>query len=319
MTTDYRVQLDIFSGPLDLLLYLIRRDELDIQDIPIARVTEQYLDYVRLLEQLDPNTAGDFLVMASTLVELKSRALLPTPPLEPLDESDDPRVMLVRQLLEYRRFKDAARALGTAADERAARFIRRPADLPPELAGVELEEVVIWDLVAAFGKVMSAIGQGPGLREIRYDDTPIEMYIRAIIDLLEFERTTNFQKLFADRKDRAEIVGYFLALLELIRRQQVRAEQDKIGGVIYLFLLEEVTDESEPEAQARNTHDGRPGPEQGEITRASKPERGLRLVSPEEPKEGDGNIEPPPPESAQSRANGSPSKRVSRETEVRNE
>jgi segregation and condensation protein A len=104
MSDDYRVQLDVFSGPLDLLLYLIRRDELDIQDIPLARLTEQYLEYVKLLEELDPNTAGDFLVMASTLVELKSRALLPTPPLAAEDDEDDPHRLLVKQLLEYKRF-----------------------------------------------------------------------------------------------------------------------------------------------------------------------------------------------------------------------
>jgi segregation and condensation protein A len=144
MDGGYRVQLDVFTGPLDLLLYLIRRDELDIQDIQIARLTEQYLEYVRLLEELDPNTAGDFLVMASTLVELKSRALLPTPPLEAEGDEDDPQKLLVRQLLEYKRFKDAARALGSAAEERGKRYARQPADLPRELEGVELEEAQVW-------------------------------------------------------------------------------------------------------------------------------------------------------------------------------
>src|SRR5262245_59256197 len=122
VSTEYQVQLDIFSGPLDLLLFLLKRDELYIQDIPLVRVTDQYLEYVRLLEQIDPNTAGDFLVMASTLIEMKSRALLPTPPLDGEDEEEDARIALVRQLLEYKRFKDAARALGSAADERSKRF-----------------------------------------------------------------------------------------------------------------------------------------------------------------------------------------------------
>lgn len=238
--SEYRVQLDVFTGPLDLLLYLIRQDELDIQDIAIARVTEQYVKYVKLLESLDPNAAGEFLVMASTLIELKSRAILPSPPLEPLDDSDDPRAQLVRQLFEYKRFKDAARALGHAADDRAQRYVRRPADLPPDLQGVELEEVQIWDLLEAFGRVMSAIGQGPGLSQIRYEETPIEVWINAITETLEFQGTTTFQAIFAGRTDRSEVVGLFLALLELIRRQRVRAEQDRSFGTIYLFPIVEI-------------------------------------------------------------------------------
>lgn len=246
MTAEYRVQLDVFTGPLDLLLYLLRQDELDIQDISITRITDQYLESVRLLEQLDPNAAGDFLVMASTLIELKSRALLPTPPLEPLDDADDPRQVLVRQLLEYKRFKDAARALGSAADERARRFVRRPADLPPELAGVELEEVQIWDLLAAFNRVMTSIGRGPGLHEVRYDDIPIEQHATSIVEAVERDGPLRFDALFDARAERAEIIGLFLALLELIRSQRIRAEQDRIGGPIYLFLLEAVPRESIP-------------------------------------------------------------------------
>jgi segregation and condensation protein A len=238
--SDYRVQLDVFTGPLDLLLYLIRRDEVDILDIPIARVTEQYVEHVRLLEQLDPDAVSEFLVMAATLIELKSRCLLPTPPIESLDDGADPRVPLVRQLLEYKRFKDAAQSLGHAADERAKRYVRRPADLPKELEGVELEEVQVWDLLAAFGKVMAAIGRGPGRHEIRYDDVPIELHAAEIVAVLERDGPTTFAALFAGQMDRLQIVGRFLALLELIRSHRIRAEQEKMFGAIYLFLLEEV-------------------------------------------------------------------------------
>jgi segregation and condensation protein A len=245
MADEYRVQLDVFSGPLDLLLYLIQRDELDIFDIPIARITEQYLEYLHLLEHLDPNAAGEFLVMASTLVELKSRALLPTPPLDAPDEIEDPRTSLVRQLLEYKRFKDAARALGSAADERARRFVRRPADLPDELRGVELEEVEIWDLLSAFNRVMTAIGRGPGHHAVSVDDRPIEHYESLIVESLERDGPRAFAALFQDCGARAEIVGTFLALLELIRRRRVRAEQEKLFGEIYLFLLVEPA-EAEP-------------------------------------------------------------------------
>lgn len=246
MSEPYRVHLDVFTGPLDLLLYLIRRDELDIQDIPIARLTEQYLEYVRLLEQLDPNAAGEFLVMATTLVELKSRALLPSPPLEPLeDEEEDPRAVLVRQLLEYKQFKDAAEELRSAADARARRYERRPADVPKELQGVELEEAQVWDLLEAFGKVMTAIGRGPTQHEVRYDDTPIELHAAEIVAVLEQEGPTTFQALFDGASLRSEIIGRFLALLELIRARRVRAEQDRNFGTIYLFLVDPAPDEDD--------------------------------------------------------------------------
>jgi segregation and condensation protein A len=255
--SDYRVQLDVFTGPLDLLLYLIRRDEVDILDIPIARVTEQYLEHVHLLQQLEPDAASDFLVMAATLIELKSRCLLPTPPLESMEDSGDPRAPLVRQLLEYKRFKDVARTLGQAADERAKRYVRRPGNLPKELEGVELEEVQVWDLLTAFGKVMAAIGHGPGLHEVRYDDVPIELHAAEIVAILEREGPTTFQALFDGQADRLQLVGRFLALLELIRAHRIRAEQEKMFGTIYVFLLVEV---EEPEArsdQAKEEDDGR--------------------------------------------------------------
>ncbi|MEW6198489.1 MAG: segregation/condensation protein A [Planctomycetota bacterium] len=247
--SDYRVQLDVFSGPLDLLLYLIRRDEVDILDIPLARITEQYIEHVRLLQQLDPDTAGEFLVLASTLIELKSRSLLPSPPLEDLDDTTDPRAPLVRQLLEYKRFKDAARQLGRAADDRAARYVRRPAARPKELEGLELEEVQVWDLLTAFGRVMTAIGQGPGRQEIHYADVPIELHAAEIVAILEREGPTTFETLFDGQADRLQVIGRFLALLELIRSHRVRAEQERIFGTIYLFLLEEVPDEA-PAPQA---------------------------------------------------------------------
>lgn len=244
MTEDYRVQLDVFSGPLDLLLYLVRRDEVAVQDIVVARITDQYVKYVRLLEQLDPNAAGDFLVMAAALIEMKSRALLPTPPLEALDEQDDPRAGLVRQLLEYKRFKDATARLRDSAEERAQRFVRIPSELPPELQGVELEDAEVWDLLEAFGRVMTAIGQGPGVHQVRYDDRPIEEYATIVLDALERGPAT-FQSLFVRSSTRAEVISMLLALLELIRKQRIKAQQETAYGTIYLFRLDEAP-EAEP-------------------------------------------------------------------------
>lgn len=248
MSEGYRVQLEVFSGPLDLLLYLIRRDEVDVEDIPIARIAEQYIDHVRLLEHLDPDGLADFLVMAATLTEIKSRALLPTPPIEIENESEDPRTPLVRQLLEYKRFKDAADALGHAADDRERRYVRKPTALPPELEGVELEEAEVWDLLRAFGSVMAAVGRGPGLHRVSYDDTPIELHAAELVAILEQDGPTAFDTLFEPDADRSQIVGRFLALLELIRNHRLRAEQEQMFGRIYLFLL--VEEDAEPAADA---------------------------------------------------------------------
>ncbi len=286
MAEEYRVQLEIFAGPLDLLLFLLRRDELDIQDISIVRITEQYLSYVHLLEHLDPNAAGDFLVLASTLIEMKSRALLPSMPLDGENEEEDARIALVRQLLEYKRFKDAARALGSAADERQKRFVRKPIDLPDDLRGVELEAVEVWDLLAAFGRVMTAVGRGPGLHEVRYDETPIEVYAEEIDAVLQRRGTMRFQDLFVGHQTRAEVVGLFLALLELVRRRRVRAEQAAAFGEIYIFALEEVDDVAElpepplsPELASGLTEDEPPTDEDAahalEILSAEESEIGL--------------------------------------------
>lgn len=256
MSEPYRVHLDVFTGPLDLLLYLIRRDEIDIQDIPIAHVTDQYLQHIHVLEQIDPDGISDFLVMAATLVEMKSRALLPSPPIESMDDEDDPRAPLVRQLLEYKRFKDAARQLGSAADERQRRYVRGPAELPKDLQGVELEEAEVWDLLRAFGKVMSSVGRGPASHDVQYDDTPIELYAAEIVAILEREGPQTFQELFDDQPNRSQVVGRFLAILELIRNHRLRAEQEKVFGTIYLFLLVEAEDSppSAPEPSAEE-HD----------------------------------------------------------------
>jgi segregation and condensation protein A len=160
----YRVKLDVYNGPLDLLLYLIRRDEVDIYDIPIAHVTEQYCRYVELLKELDPDLVGDFLVMAATLLELKSRMLLPTPPPEEGGAEQglgDPRAELVRQLLQYKAFKDAAEQLRLSAAQQALRHPRSP--VRPEFGErkLDLEEVQIWHLLEAFSSLMSSIGKGP--------------------------------------------------------------------------------------------------------------------------------------------------------------
>ena len=236
---DYKVDLDMYNGPLDLLLYLIRRDEIDVYDIPIARITEQYLHYVELLKVIDPNVAGDFLVLAATLMLIKSQMLLPTvPPDQEDDEVVDPRAELVRQLLEYKRFKDAARDLGLGAELRALRFGRQPGDVDPsQSAETELEDMQVWDLLAAFNKLMMQVGHGPVSHDVVYDDTPIALHAADVQDRLKREGSLTFVDVFAGRT-RAEMIGLFLALLELIRQRRVRVEQEGLFGKIYIHLLD---------------------------------------------------------------------------------
>ena len=188
-----------------------------------------------LLEVLDPDAAGDFLVLASTLVELKSRALLPSPPLEGADDDEDPQRVLVRQLLEYKRFKDAAHELGLAAELQALRYGRTGGpDVQPE---VELDEVQIWDLLGAFNHLMAQVGQAPLSHDVIYDDTPVGLHAADVQDRLARDGSLSFAEIFGGRS-RGEMIGLFLALLELIRQRRVRVEQERSLGPIYVHLLD---------------------------------------------------------------------------------
>jgi segregation and condensation protein A len=241
---DYRVELDIYNGPLDLLLHLIKRDELDIYDIPIARITDSYMGYLRMLKDmhsdggLDINLAGEFLVMAATLMEIKSQTLLPRPPAEVQDgsvaqELTDPRYELVQKLLEYKRFKDAASSLEHQAEQHQQRFPRWPARLgadPDEPPPIDLEEVQVWDLLSAFSRLMKEVGgRGPRYHEVTYDDTPIDLHAADIEDRLHREKghKLTLRQLVEGRKSRSEMIGVFLALLELIRQKKILVSQNE--------------------------------------------------------------------------------------------
>jgi segregation and condensation protein A len=259
MDENYRVNLDVFNGPMDLLLYLIRRDEVDIHDIPIAHITKQYIQYVEVIKQLDPNIAGDFLVMAATLMEIKTRILLPT--VSEIDDDDefgviDPRGELVRQLLEYKRFKDAAGDLNAAAALQAMQHPRHPVAFKADDDTLDLEDVQVWDLMQAFSSVLAEIGKGPAIHEVIYDDTPIELHELDLLDRLEREGSLKFSQVFASAAGHGQILGLFLALLELIRQQKIKAVQDGNFGEINIDLnpnppsLEELTELGQPNEPA---------------------------------------------------------------------
>jgi segregation and condensation protein A len=228
MPAEYKVQLDVYQGPLDLLLYLIKREEVDIHDIPIARIADQYCRYVEMLQQMDINLAGEFLVMAATLMEIKSACLLPRPPAidgEEAEDLGDPRVELVRQLLEYKAFKDAAADLEAGLREAAERFGRGVGELPAGIAvdptELDMGDLQVWDLLAAFQQVMSQVLAGPARHEVIYDDTPVDLHAEDILDMVRTRGELTFEQVFEGRTRRTEVIGLFLALLELIKLQRI--------------------------------------------------------------------------------------------------
>ncbi|MCF7958049.1 MAG: segregation/condensation protein A [Phycisphaerae bacterium] len=241
--TDYRVDIDVYNGPMDLLLYLIRRDEIDIYNLPIARITGQYLKYIEMLQQVNIDLAGEFLVMAATLMEVKSAILLPRDEVETPETEDlgDPRLELVRQLLEYKKFKDAAGDLTESASEQASRYNRPLSDLQrlrhelKQEQELDMESVQIWDLFDVFNRLMKATLANNRKHEVIQDVTPIDVYECYILERAQKENPLKFEAIFVGIKNRGEMIGMFLAVLELIRQKLVIIEQEKAFGIIYIF------------------------------------------------------------------------------------
>ncbi|MDP9004318.1 MAG: segregation/condensation protein A [Verrucomicrobiota bacterium] len=228
METDYKVKLEIFEGPLDLLLYLIKRDEIDIHEISLERITTQYLEYLQAFTELNIDIAGEFIVMAANLIYLKSRSLLPVdqqPPDEDAAE-DDPRWDLIRQLIEYKKFKEAAAHLQTRALEQERIFARAGlAAGAMAAAPLPLGEVGIFQLINALQAVIKRVEARADLKEIFGEHFTVSDKIEVILQRIADGVPLKFSELFADVAGRIEVVVTFLALLELIRLKQVRVTQ----------------------------------------------------------------------------------------------
>ena len=232
----FSVDLDAFRGPLDLLLYLVRKHELDITDIPITLITEQYLKHLAVLEQLDINAVGDFLAVASNLIEIKSQQVLPRSD-EVEDAVDDPREELVRRLLEYKQFRDAASILDEQSRSWQQRFARMGSDLPPRgrnLAEEPIREVELWDLVNAFGLIIRDT-EASKPSSIVYDDTPIHVFMSKIHALVLERGHMPLAELFEPGMHKSTMIGIFLAVLELVSHVQLRVEQNELFGEIWLL------------------------------------------------------------------------------------
>jgi segregation and condensation protein A len=229
--TDYKVKLEVFEGPLDLLLYLIKKDEVDIYDISIERVTSQYLEYLETFRMLDLEIAGEFVVMAANLIYIKSRTLLPVhqqPPEEDAEE-EDPRWDLIRQLIEYKKFKDIAFQLQQREFEQEGLVARVPEK--PNFQDRDLllkSEVGIFDLIDAFHKVLRKVeARQEDLREIFQENFTVSDKIDHLLRTVAFGKPLKFSELFASATSKTEIVVTFLALLELIRLKQLSARQEQ--------------------------------------------------------------------------------------------
>ena len=232
----FRIATDLFKGPIDLLLFLVRRHELDLTSITLAKVTHQYLEYLDILKEIEINAVGDFIEVASLLIEMKSRAMLPRNEFEEDSFDVDPRIDLVQRLLMYKKFKDAASLL----EEQAARWqnrYRRVADDVPtkriDMADQSIEEVELWDLVSAFGRVLRDNLPKPE-ESIVYDETPIQVYMQRIHSRLVAEGVIPFSSLFAAGMHKSAMIGVFLAVLELARYHNVHTQQAQLHDEIFV-------------------------------------------------------------------------------------
>jgi segregation and condensation protein A len=235
----YKVRLEIFEGPLDLLLYLVKKDEVDIFGINIERITKQYLTYMDAFKLLNIDLASEFIVMAANLMYIKSRTLLPRDVQAPDEEveEDDPRWELIRQLIEYKKFKDAAGFLQQRALEQADIFPATPAPPPRPVVPAKLGEASIFDLIRAFQKIVSTFG-GPTLKEIVDERWTVSDKIEHILQSMPFGRAVPFIELFQGAGSREEIIVTFIAILELMKLRQLRVKQDTLLGEITVFRNE---------------------------------------------------------------------------------
>ena len=232
----YRVRLDAFSGPLDLLIHLIKKNEVSIYDIPISLITAQYLEYLQIIEELNLDVAGDFIVMAATLIHIKSRMLLPRPDTSQEDAEEDPRGLLVNRLLEYQKFKAAASLLHERETLRSAQW-QRPDQRIADLAGEDYEteiEIDLFSLMAAFKTVLDRARQRPKVA-IPGAQISIEERMEQLLARLSETEACGFVDLFADAHSRQDLIVTFLALLEMIRMALVRVFQAGMFGSIRVY------------------------------------------------------------------------------------
>ena len=235
MDETYSIKLPIFEGPFDLLLHLIKENKIDIYDIPISLITKQYLEYIEMMKELNLEIAGEFLVMASTLIHIKSRMLLPIEETIGDEEPQDPRLELVHKLLEYQAFKEAALGLKEKEEEMQLVFTRPPMqdEETPEPEQAVLFDLNIFDLLSAFKRILEAAP--PEVRTITRQTLTVREKMTKIIEALEAKGTLRFEELFEPASTRAHLIVTFVALLELLKSGLARAYQERDFGTIWVM------------------------------------------------------------------------------------
>lgn len=237
MEEAYSIKVPVFEGPLDLLLHLIKENKIDIYDIPIATITHQYLEYIEMLKELNLDIAGEFLLMAATLIHIKSRMLLPVEEVAETQEQEDPRFELVQRLLEYQAFKDSSFALREREEEWSNVFHREPFRSDAEEqdeAELNLFDLSLFDLMGAFRKLLDKAP--PEVVSITREALTVKDRIAFIMEKLEDKDTVRFEDLFEGRKTRSFLIVTFIALLEILRLGLARAYQDKDFGSIWIIV-----------------------------------------------------------------------------------
>ena len=231
-----RIHLPVFEGPLDLLLYLIRKDEIDIHDIPIAPITRQYMEYLDLMRELNLDVAGEFMVMAATLIHIKSKMLVPVDPTEALGEpQEDAREALVQRLLEFQRYKDAAGVLHQRGEIRAATWTRPAGVLPAfDDAGEEILEAGLFDLISAFKELLER-RKTLLAHEVAGQGKTVDERMAELLDLIREGQSLELLEMFSALETKADMILTFLALLELIRLRRVKVYQRGLFGGIRVF------------------------------------------------------------------------------------
>ncbi len=250
----YRVKLDVFEGPLDLLLHLVKKNEVDLSDIPMATITDQYLEYLEVLQQLDLDVAGEYLVMAATLLHIKSRLLLPGDETDEEEEGEDPRAELARQLLEYRRFKEAAELLNRRVLLERDVFARDPLRDETDAEYDVVYDVSLGDLLDALQEVLKRAAPGAVHQVIR-EHVSLRERLCFILDTLRERTILYFTDLFPVGTTRLQILVTFLALLELVRMRMVSVHQEERFGPI-LVALAVRADTPLPKATSSDDHRG---------------------------------------------------------------
>lgn len=223
----YRVQLKNFEGPLDLLLFFIKRDELDIYDIPISYITNQFLEYLNLMEELDLEVASEFILMASMLMSIKAKMMLPQQESDEELDEHDPRYDLVQQLLEYKRYKEMAGKMENIAEEAQKRYYRgyHEADQvnkkSQQASGEALQDVTMFDLMRAFKKVLADIKKQEAIHRVEKIEFTVEEQTEYVLDRLQESGRTSFRTMCIELKNRTQIVVTFLAILEMLKERQI--------------------------------------------------------------------------------------------------